>query len=114
MILLPRGTNRHRWRLLVIQPEAQHSDVIELRCIAPELADRLVHGADQLLGGRVGMLVQRVEQTLLSKHVLGGVVGLRHTVGKDEQAVARMEFELMVLVLRPLKNTNNQVVSVFQ
>ena len=78
MILLTSGTKNHRGRLLGIQPKAQHGDVIELRRIAPELGDRLEHSANQLLGGRVHMLVQRVKQALFSKHVLGGVIGLRH------------------------------------
>ena len=75
---------------------------------------RIEHSVNQLLGSRIGILVQRVKQALPAKHALGGVVCLRHAVGVDEHAVTGMELELSVLVPCHVHSTNKQVMTIFE
>ena len=77
--------------------EAEHGDVVELLCFRHELGNTVRDRIYQCLRSRFPAIVECVDKPVVAEQLQGIVGGLCDTVRIDEQRIAGIELELMVL-----------------
>ena len=77
------------------------------------LADFLEERWDEFLRGNVAEQIDDTKQALFAEHFAVGITGFDERVGVAEEAVSRLEFDIKLLVIADLKESEGNVLRPF-
>ena len=92
----------------------EHSEIVELRCLADKLIYRVMYIPEKLSGSRRRLRIEHPEHSFRPEQLIVLVRSFGNSVGIDEQGRAFLKFKLVLRIFLVLSYSDDKSVLVFR